>query len=362
MNQGFSPLRVAVAGTGWRAEFFLRAAAALPERFRLVGIMVHSEEGRVRAQKWNVPLVNTYEALAALRPDFVCLAVKSEATREGLLRLNALGVPTLCETFVLKSARELNDLYAEIRGMRLQFAEQYQFQPLNAARLRLARGGRLGNVYQVHMSIPTRHHPASLVRLFLDAGFRLPVISGKRYAHSVLRGPGRAGDPVGESEFCASHELVIYDYGDRQAINDFEDMQHRSFMRANYFLVRGSRGEIVNEHAVYMKDERTPCEFDLNRVTAGAGVDLQGLFLRGVSGGQDGWLYENEFMPARLYDDELAVASCMSAMARYLQTGEEFYGLSEELTDMYFAILTGEAIESGRDVQAERQSWMEAIG
>lgn len=359
MNNGLSSLRVAVAGTGWRAEFFMRAAIALPERFQLVGILYHSEESREKAKKWKVPLVNTYEELAKLNPDFVCLAVNGDGMREGLNRLNKLGIPVLCETFVMKSAQELNDLYSEIRGMRLQFAEQYQFQPLNAARLRLARSGKLGKVYQVHMSIPTRHHPASLVRLFLDAGFRLPVISGKRYMHSVLRGPSRAGDPVGETEFSASHELIVYDYGDAQAINDFEDMQHRSFMRANYFLVRGSRGEIANEHAVYMKDELTPCEFELNRVTAGAGVDLQGLFLRGVSGGQDGWLYENEFMPARLYDDELAVASCMSAMARYIETGEQFYGLEEELTDMYFALLTGEAVETGRDIQAKKQSWMD---
>ena len=358
MNTDKSPLRIAVAGTGWRAEFFMRAAAALPERFQLVGILYHSEESRVKAQKWNVPLVNTYEELAKLDPDFVCLCVNGVAMRDALNRLNRLKIPVLCETFVMNSAKEMNELYSELRGMRLQFAEQYQFQPLNAARLRLARSGALGKIYQIHMSIPTRHHPASLVRLFLNTGSRLPVISGKRYAHNVLCGPSRAGDPVGETEFCASHELVIYDYGDVQAINDFEDMQHRSFMRANYFLVRGSRGEIANEHAVYMKDERTPCEFELNRVTAGAGVDLQGLFLRGVSGGQGGWLYENEFMPARLYDDELAVASCMSAMERYLRTGVEFYGLSEELTDMYYALLTGEAIETGRDVPAERQSWM----
>jgi len=135
-------------------------------------------------------------------------------------------------------------------------------------------------------------------------------------------------------------------------------MQHRSFMRNNYFLVRGERGEIVNEHVSYMKDFMTPVEYDLKRVTAGSGVDLQGMFLRGVSGAQEGWLYYNRFIPARLYDDELAVAECMYAMGEYIDEGKRFYGLNDALTDIYYAYLTEEAIKSGEKVHAQKQSWM----
>ena len=130
-------------------------------------------------------------------------------------------------------------------------------------------------------------------------------------------------------------------------------------MRSNYFLVRGSRGEIVNEHAVYMLDALTPVEIDLKRVTAGAGVDLQGLFLRGVNGGQAGWLYLNPFMPARLYDDEIAVAECMRRMAEYVQGGSGFYGIGDVLTDVYYAHLTQKALDTGEAVRAEKKIWME---
>ena len=265
----------------------------------------------------------------------------------------------LSETFLLSDEAEMNEVYRCLKDAPVQFAEQYRYQPLNAARLKVAQSGVLGNVYHVRMSIPTRHHPAALVRLFLNENKRLPVISAKAYTHNALKGPGRGGDPLNEEEFSARHEIVTYDYGDKQAVNDFEDMQHRSFMRSNYFLVRASRGEIVNEHVTYMQDALTPIEYDLKRVTAGAGVDLQGLFLRGVSGGQDGWLFENRFKPARLYDDEIAVAQCMYLMGGYIETGEGFYGISDVLTDIYFARLTERALESGENVTALKQSWME---
>lgn len=358
MSKSNGPARVAVVGNGWRAEFFMRICQALPEKFLLCGIHYHSDASYEKAKKWNVPLVNTYEALKDLKPDFVCLAVNGASMEEALEFFFKNDIPVLCETFVMPSVEEMNRLYAKLRGMRIQFAEQYQFQPLNYARLKLVNSGVLGDVYQVHFSIPTHHHPASLARLFLNAGHALPVISGKKYVHNVLRGPGRAGDPKEETLFQASYELVTYDYGDRQAINDFEDMQHRSFMRGNTFIVRGSRGEIYNERVTYMQNEITPCSYELERVTAGAGVDLQGLFLRGVSGGQQGLLYENPFMPARLYDDELAVASCMQEMVNYLKSEKSFYSLEDELTDMYFALVTAEALKTGKDIQTQHQSWI----
>ena len=65
------PTRVAVAGTGWRAEFFMRICAALPERFELCGIMYHSDKGRASVADRGVPLVSTLDGLAAL-PEPAC--------------------------------------------------------------------------------------------------------------------------------------------------------------------------------------------------------------------------------------------------------------------------------------------------
>ena len=351
--------RVAVVGTGWRAEFYMRICQAVPDLFSLYGIWYHSENGRKSVENYNVPQVSEFEEILKLRPDFVVLSLNGAGMKEAFSFFSDRNIPMLIETFMLKDETELAEVYENLKNARVQFAEQYMYQPLNAARLCVAQTGVLGDIYHVRMSIPTHHHPASLVRLFLNERERLPVISAKSYTHKLLKGPGRGGDPKDEELFEGRHEIVTYDYGDKQAVNDFEDMQHRSFMRSNYFLVRGSRGEIVNEHVTYMLDALTPVEYDLKRVTAGAGVDLQGLFLRGVSAGQLGWVFQNRFMPARLYDDEIAVAECMYQMTEYLENGKAFYGIEDVLTDIYFALLTDEALKTGQQVSAHKQAWME---
>ena len=66
-----------LVGSGWRAEFFLRIAAALPEQFRVTGIVVRdATKGRVWEARWNLP---TYRALddllRATTPAFIVLSV-----------------------------------------------------------------------------------------------------------------------------------------------------------------------------------------------------------------------------------------------------------------------------------------------
>ena len=90
----------------------------------------------------------------------------------------------------------------------------------------------------------------------------------------------------------------------------------------------------------------------------GAGTNLEGEFLRGVRG-QEGWVYLNPFMPARMFDDEIAVATCMVKMAEYVQGGEAFYSLAEAMQDRYLALLTVQSAKEGRVLQAEKQIWME---
>ena len=354
----FRKARVAIAGTGWRADFFARICEALPERFELIGIMYHSEKSRDTVTKYNVPLTTSLDELCAMKPDYIVLSLNGKVMPDAMRTCARHGIPVLCETFTMENEEALNAFYAELKDAKIQFAEQYKFQPLNYARQALADKGVLGDVFHMRMSISTHHHPAALVRLTLGKGFELPVISAFKQTHRILKGPGRAGDPDKEEYVDAVHEITFFDYGDKLGINDFEANQHRSFNRSNYFLIRGSRGEIVNESASYMLDELTPVRIELKREVAGAGVDLQGMFLRGVSAGTFGMLYESEFMPARLYDDELAVASTMAGMSRYVFEGEGFYSFEEELTNMYFSLLTERALATGEKQQAQAQSWM----
>ncbi|HXO95248.1 MAG TPA: hypothetical protein VN857_01580, partial [Chthoniobacterales bacterium] len=74
-----------------------------------------------------------------------------------------------------------------------------------------------------------------------------------------------------------------------------------------------------------------------------------------VGGGA--WWYQNPLAPARLSDDEIAIATCLESMAHYLETGNSFYGLAEASQDHYLSILIDEAAKSGNPVESSNQIW-----
>jgi predicted dehydrogenase len=349
--------RIGIVGTGWRAGFFAKIAGHLPELFEAGGIVCRSQAGKERAAGWGFPLLSSHEALADLGPDFVVLCADRE-NMESLLRWYAgRDIPVLAETFAADSVETLRRLYGELAGKRIQVAEQYPFQPLNAARIALAESGLLGKIYQMQTSIPNGYHAVSVQRRLLGTGRKRPVIRANRYGHQMLNGPGRGGDPAEEKLAGVKQTLFQLDWGDVQALNDLEDNQHRSLVRTQHWLIRGERGELRGEDVLYLKDIVTPCHFTLERVMAGAGPNLEGLYLRGVRGGERGWYYRNPFMPARLMDDEIAAATSLVKMAAYAGGGESFYPLVEEIMDVYLTLMIEEAIREGKALETPVQPW-----
>jgi predicted dehydrogenase len=354
-----NPLRIGLVGAGWRTHFFIRIAQMLPERFSIVGGVYRSEKSREQLSAWGVPALSSQEALIGLRPDYVILSVNHDSMAE-LMRLYARhGIALLIETFPAKSVEELHDIYRDLNGAKIQVAEQYLFQPLNAARIAVADSGILGEVYQMQSSLPNGYHAVAVQRRLLRVGRACPVVRANRYLHRMTGGPGRAGDPTEDKLVDVKQTLYQLDYGDKQALNDLEDNQHRSFIRTQHWVLRGPKGELRGEDVLYLKDFLTPCRFMLERVMAGSGPNLEGLYLRGVRGGDHGWYYQNPYMPARLYDDEIAVAACMDQMGTYLATGEEFYPLREELMDLYLALSIDRAADEDKPIEVKPQPWTE---
>ena len=54
-----SKIRFGLIGSGWRAEFYIRIAKALPEMFDLAAVMIRSKEkGEAFSAKFGVKVVN----------------------------------------------------------------------------------------------------------------------------------------------------------------------------------------------------------------------------------------------------------------------------------------------------------------
>jgi len=351
----------AIVGSGWRAEFYLRIARELPERFAVAGLYSRNPSVRASlARDWAVRTPATLDELLASGPAFVVLSVPPRATPGLLEELSRRDIPVLTET---PPAPDLDGLRAleplARRGARIQVAEQYQFQPLHAARLAIARSGRLGTISQAQVSAAHGYHGMDLLRRFLDDRFGPVSIRAQRFESTIVAGPDRAGPPRDERIVPASQVIATLDFDGRPGVHDFTEDQYFSRIRSNRVLVRGERGEINDTTVRWLMDATTPVSMDLQLHETGRDGNLEGLGFTGITLGPE-WLVRNEFAGARLSDDELAVATCLARMAEYVDGGPGFCDLAEGVHDHYLGLMIDAAVASGTTVRVGGHLWDEA--
>ena len=351
--------RFAVVGAGWRTLFYLRVAAALGERFHLTGVVTRSRE---RAEEvsaaWGVDAHPSLQALVdSERPDFVVLSVPREATVTWLEALADAGLPVLCETppaADLAGLHRVSELIA--RGVRVQVAEQYQYQPLHAARLAVTGDGLIGDVSMASLAVCHDYHAFSLMRRHLritdePAAIRATVVRSRIDSGFGPSGPRRDPGTVEEAR-----TVGFVDFGDRLGVYDFAGEQYFSYIRTPRVDLRGSSGEITDREVRRLTGLDEPTTQALRREQSGPEGDLGGHSLRGISLGER-WVYRNPFAGARLSDDEIAIATAMERMGRYARGGPPFYGLADAAQDHYLSLLLHRAAATGDIVRTQPQPW-----
>jgi len=348
-----------IIGGGWRSEFFLRIAKELPERFKVAGIVTHSEaSGKKIEEKFAIPTFRTIDDLIqAAKIDFAVVAVPWKIAPERTKELVEKDIPVLTETppaSDLETLIEINKLTE--RGAKIQVAEQYHLVPLHAARIAIVHLGKLGEISQVQISECHGYHGISLMRKLLGIGFENASITARKIITPLMDGPNRNGDPLVEKVIESEQVIASFDFGGKYGIYDFTDDQYFSWIRAKRLLVRGSKGEITEMSVRYLKDFQTPIEYDLKRINMGEYGNLEGLGFRGILAGEE-WMYENPFIPGKLSDDEIGIAACLEKMYEYTITGKDFYSLAEGSQDHYLSLMINEAVRTGEKIKTEFQPW-----
>ncbi|GCE30063.1 hypothetical protein KDA_55470 [Dictyobacter alpinus] len=357
------PVVFGIIGGGWRTQFFLRVARELPEHFRVSGVVVRdSEKGQRMEAEWDVATYRTLDALLnAGQVDFMVVSVPWSVTPPMLHALAERGVPVLAETPPAPDLEGLQALHTLTeQGAKIQVAEQYQFQPMHAARRTVASSGKLGTVTQVRLSVAHGYHGVSLLRMLLGVTDALPTISAYTFTAPLIDGPDRDLKLEQQQVIQATYTTALLDFGEKLGVYDFCGSQYFSWILSPQFLVRGERGEIHDTTVRYLEDVHTPITYELIRQDTGQNGNLEGLYHKGILGGAQ-WLYRNPFPHARLSDDEIAVATCLDKMAQYVAGGPAFYTLAEASQDHYLSILINQAAQTKQPVQAQPQVWMSSL-
>ncbi|WP_127532914.1 Gfo/Idh/MocA family protein [Paenibacillus kobensis] len=349
-----------VGGAGFRAQYFLRIAQALPEQFRISGMVVRDEaKGKALEEQWRVATYRTLEELLGHeRPDFVVLSVSPSLNFDYMAQLAERGIPVLAETPPAPDMDGLLEMHAKLTqsGARIQIAEQYPFQPAHAAREAFIQTGRLGRITQVTVSISHYYHAVSLIRRLLGIRFEDVAIRGMRFESDWVAGPNRGGPPTEDRLVKSERDLAWLDFGGKLGIYDFTKDQHRSWTRSNHLCIRGERGEIFDNRISIQDPSCTQLQLELKRMNKGEYENAEGYFLKGFMAGET-WVYDNPFQPARLYDDEIAIAACLVKMAEYTAGGPSFYSVADASQDHYIGMLMEQAVKTGETVKSVRQVW-----
>ena len=127
-------------------------------------------------------------------------------------------------------------------------------------------------------------------------------------------------------------KTAILDYGDKTAVYDFTDEQYFSDIRSKQLIIRGEKGEIVNNVCTYINDE-LPATFSITKNYFKNSTVLESIV------GDGKIFYKNPFGEAPLNEDEIAIATCLLKMKDYLETGNQFYSVTKAIIDANTAFL-----------------------
>ncbi len=353
-----SKMRVGIIGTGWRAEFFVRAIKNLPEEFELTSMLCRDKQrGEAIAMRLGVTVVNTLEDVLAQKPDFLVLCVKRDATMPYFEKLLPLNIPMLCET-PPTSDTELENLWelAQKHDSKIQIAEQYFLQPFYKAWYSVVQSGKLGTVSNMSLSALHGYHAVSIFRQFLSVGFEDVTITGKRYTFPLQQTDSRDGIVKNGDVLSATRDIVQFHFASgKVAFFDFSGTQYHSAIRTRNWNIQGECGEINDDTVRYINAYGDVITETLSRIDRGINDNPTLSHQHIALGGKV--LYKNPFLYKSMNDDEIAVASMMQGMANYLKTGKDIYSLRDGLQDAKIALAMETAINTDEEVKVNSLPW-----
>lgn len=359
------PTTIGIVGTGWRSEFFLRVATALPERFRLVGLATRSpEKGAAIEASWSVPTVrDADELIGRFRPDFVIASVPWAVTPDIIRTVAGHGIPVLAETPPAPDQDGLVRLWQSLADPGLvQVAEQYPYLPIMQAYRAMIAGGLLGTVTSAQVSWTQQYHAVALLRSLLgdhcSGDHAGPVtVSAESYESPVTESLGRDGWPDQEREITVRRTLAMINFAGRLGVYDFTDSQWFHPLLERRLNVRGTHGEIVDHRLTRLLDPRTPVAETVTRRQTGIDGDLEGFDLDTLSVGGRVW-YRNPFQSRRFSDEDIAIGTLLARMADWVaEAGEPPYPLAEASQDHAIALAINESVVTGERIQVARGPW-----
>ena len=326
----------AVAGNGWRAMFFVRAALNLPEIFELTGVLCRSpEKAQAFEAAHGVKAFSELDAMLETKPDFV-VSCQTKAAMPGMaMELLRRGEPVLSETPLATDLETLQEMLRVQKetGTPLEMAEQYFLYPNHQARRALIEKGILGDVQNVWMSMMHDYHGISMLRTYLGEESGPVTIRARKLTTPIVHTGGRPGLVAGGEVENEYRVLAQFDFGGgRVGMHDFAGSQYHSAIRTNHLRILGTRGEIFDDEVRWVQADgrlaKAALVYHHDEITGTLrAIDFDGQRV-----------YANPFRwDVAMTEDDIAVCTVMTRFARALRGGEQHYPYA--FRDSYLSIV-----------------------
>ncbi|MCU1441274.1 MAG: gfo/Idh/MocA family oxidoreductase [Rhodoglobus sp.] len=356
-----NPGRFAIVGHGWRADFYLRIARQVPDQFVCVGAVTRTEErGRALEERWGIPTYRSIDELLLHQSvDVVVVSIPRTEAPDVIRDLVDRGVRVLSETPPAPSVDSLRDLWADVGDSGLvHVAEQNPFLPYFTALQRIVDDGALGEVTSAAMSFTHNYHAMSVLRRLLGIGGEPLRILATTTNEPILDSSDWRGGEGTLDVQERPHVRAILESGTRTALYDFVGNQWFNPLRPSHMLVRGSLGEANDEVVTWCDDDGTAMTSPIHRRQLGTDGSMDSAELGTIS-----WagkvLYTNPFPGARLSDDEIAIATCLSlSMSPDRMEG---YSLADASQDQYLSLTLLETAEGANITSTSVQPWSDHL-
>ena len=346
-----------IVGGGWRSHLLLRLADAAPGRLNAAGVVTRTADAGERVTaRWGVPTYRTIDQLLKAEDvDYVVAAVSWPAMPGVIRDLVAAGMAVLAETPPAPDLDRMRSLWGDVAGSGLvQVAEQYLLMPGHAARHTVIQDGVIGQATSVEISSTHLYHAVSLIRRLLGVGMDDVVVNARDF-HAPLVDPltfdGWDLQAVPEPRTTT---IATLDFGDRMGLYNFVENQWWNPLRTRRIVVRGSRGELVDNTVVRLVDPTSPVESSLVYRRTGVDMNLEGSELVHVS--FDGRVvYRNPWLGTRLSEDDIAVASMLEAEGAWVRgEGPKPYPLAQACQDHAIGLAIQESARTGAEVHVAK--------
>lgn len=364
--------RFIIVGSGWRSLCYVRIAKALPEVFELCAMLCRTEEKAERMARENdIYTTTSIEECKAMNPDFVVVVVNKASIADVSKKWMEYGFTVLCETPAALDTDTLNELWkVHSMGGRLMVAEQYRYDPVYHAQLKVLGRGLIGKPSFLHISLAHEYHGASLMRAYLGVDAQEAfTVSAKTYEFPTVETMSRYEKFTDGRVVDKKRTVGTFEFADgKVAIYDFDSEQYRSPIRNNYVKLQGVRGEMKDNTFYWLDDANEPRkavlvssevqfmrESDNPNLRHGCECVEIRLVQEGV---QDEVVYEAPFGICGMSKGETAVAMLMIKAAEYDREVAS-KALRDTLQDAYMAILMKQAVETGEVVASQVQAWHE---